>query len=113
MQEENNKLKQQLAEKDKEIENIKLCRCVNCTNEYEFMLEGLVEDLEKQIDRDNQDKISFAVEQLNETYRLLHEKATSITGTGVNAVRLYTINEVFKSQIEQLTHQHEDKGEQR
>ena len=62
--EEREKLKQQLAEKEKEIENIKLCKCVNCTNEYEFMLEGLVEDLEKQIDKDNQDKISFAVEQL-------------------------------------------------
>ena len=57
-------LQQQLAEKEKEIENIKLCKCVNCTNEYEFMLEGLVEDLEKQIDRDEQEKISFAVEQL-------------------------------------------------
>lgn len=64
LQFEFDQLKQQLEEKEKEIENIKLCRCVNCTNEYEFMLEGLVEDLEKQIDKDNQDKISFAVEQL-------------------------------------------------
>jgi hypothetical protein len=52
--------------------------------------------------RKNQDKISFAVEQLNATYRLLNDKAIRITGTGVNAVRLYTINEVFKSQIEEL-----------
>ena len=59
-------MKEQLAEKEKEIENIKLCRCGNCTNEYEFMLEGLVEDLEKQIDKNNQDKISFAVEKLEQ-----------------------------------------------
>lgn len=64
-------LKKQLAVKEKEVENIKLCRCVNCTNEYEFMLEGLVEDLEKQIDKDDQDKISFAVEKLEETRKLI------------------------------------------
>ena len=46
--------------------------------------------------------IDYAVEQLNEVYRLLHEKAICVTGTGVNTVRLYTINEVFKNQIEQL-----------
>jgi hypothetical protein len=57
-------LEQQLAEKEKELENYKLCRCVSCTNEYEFMLEGLVEDLEKQIDKDNQAKTDFAIEQL-------------------------------------------------
>ena len=58
--------KKQLAEKEKELENYKLCKCVNCTNEYEFMLEGLVGDLEKEIDKANQDKISFAVDILEE-----------------------------------------------
>ena len=61
---EGEQLKQQLAEKEKEIENYKLCRCVSCTNEYEFMLEGLVEDLEKQIDKDEQAKTEFAIQQL-------------------------------------------------
>lgn len=46
--------------------------------------------------------IDYAIEQLEKVCRLLHNKATCIIGTGVNAVRLYTIHEVFKSQIEEL-----------
>ena len=89
-------LKQQLAEKEKEIENIKLCRCGNCTNEYEFMLEGLVEDLEKQIDKNNQDKISFALEQLEKTRKLIDELLDNCGD------KQYKVWEVFDSQIKQL-----------
>ena len=63
---ENEQLKQQLAQKEKELENYKLCKCVSCKNEYEFMLEGMVSDLERELDKADQDKISFAVEQLTE-----------------------------------------------
>ena len=65
-------LQKKLTMKEKELENYKLCKCVNCTNEYEFMLEGLVEDLEKELDKADQDKISFAVEQLEKVKELLY-----------------------------------------
>lgn len=107
-------LKQQLAEKDEEIATLEVMLAEN-KNDIKELQEFKVGDDEYDLtDKDarfslqcnllnnEQDKISFAVEQLNETYRLLHEKATSITGTGVNAVRLYTIHEVFESQIEEL-----------
>ena len=44
----------------------------------------------------------FTIDQLHEIYGLLQDQAISITGTGVNAVRLCTIYEVFKNKIEQL-----------
>ena len=57
---------QQLAEKEKEIESLKLCKCASCKNEYDFMLEGMVADLEKELDKCNQDKTTFAIEKLEQ-----------------------------------------------
>ena len=65
----NQDLIKQLEEKDKkiakleqELANYKLCRCVDCTTEYEYLLEKNIEDLEKQI---NQTAIA-ELEQLKE-----------------------------------------------
>ena len=99
-------LKQQLAEKEKEIENIKLCRCVNCTNEYEFMLEGLVADLEKQIDKDDQDKISFAVEKIQDLKKNLRDKVCLMENDEhcypQNAIHWQDVVALIDNQIKQL-----------
>ena len=98
-------LKQQLAEKEKEIENIKLCRCVNCTNEYEFMLEGLVEDLERELDKCDQDKISFALEQLEKVKEIFIQ---NVDAMGVEyrddyfMLSLGWVKKVIDNQIKQL-----------
>lgn len=73
-------LEAKLAEKDKEITQ----RLVIQESDY------------------NQDKISFAVEQLEEVKELLFSKAIQPTGTSIDAVRLYSINEIFNNQIKQL-----------
>lgn len=101
-------LKQQLAEKNKEIENIKLCRCVNCKNEYEFMLEGLVEDLEKQIDKDDQDKISFAITQLEKIKDKFREIYDKNRKHHLSVVKCY---ELVDEQIAELSNENERNGE--
>ena len=101
-------LKQQLAEKDEEIENIKLCRCVNCKNEYEFMLEGLVEDLEKQIDKDDQDKISFAITQLEKIKDKFREIYDKNRKHHLSVVKCY---ELVDEQIAELSNENKGKGE--
>lgn len=44
----------------------------------------------------------IAIEELNKVKELLLSKAIQITGTSVDGVRLYSINEIFSNQIKQL-----------
>ena len=43
-----------------------------------------------------------AIEELEKVRELLFENAIQITGTSVDCVRLYTIIQVFKQEIERL-----------
>lgn len=97
---ENQQLKQQLAEKDKEIERLNL--------EFETQ-EDWQEKWQKLYDETcnlNQDKTSFAIEQLEKVKeKALHfyvNDTPKLTGFYVD------VNEI-ENQINQLTHQHEDK----
>jgi uncharacterized protein YoxC len=58
----------------------------------------------------NQDKISFAVEQLEQ---LKHDIWTDQQDDGWldEQVDIYFLTETIDNQIKKLTHQHEDKGE--
>ena len=106
-------LEQQIAEKEKEIETLK--KCGDTEHFY-----GLLEDKRKEnkilikaIEQANQDKISFAVEQINE---LRKEFAKRYVGYNWDdnimvAKCCMMINDVFDNQLAELTHQHEDKGE--
>ena len=42
-------LEAKLAEKEEELENYKLCRCVDCTTEYEKSLEKQIQELKQQL----------------------------------------------------------------
>ena len=61
-----------------------------------------IKNLEEQLAEKDQDKISFVVEQLEKVKELLFSKAIQLTGTSVDTVRLYSINEIFNNQIKQL-----------
>ena len=96
-------LKQQLAEKEKEIEVLKL--------DYDFVAKQYKELMrigDFVIEQKDQDKISFAVEQLTEIRDYVKNCWSLDTTEG--KVRL-DIAKKIRLKIEQLTHQHEDKGE--
>ena len=67
------------------------------------MLEGLVEDLEKQIDKDDQDKISFAVEQLEKVKDEIGNKIdTFIDSYGDRCIETGDLEFFIDNQIKQL-----------
>ena len=45
---ENEKLQDKVADLEEELENYKLCRCVDCSSEYEKGLETSIDELEKE-----------------------------------------------------------------
>lgn len=94
------KLVKESEEKDKTIADLE-AKLAEKEKENELMAKTLrmTKCIEKEI---NQDKISFAVEQLEKVKELLLSKAIQITGTSVDTVRLYSINEIFNNQIKQL-----------
>lgn len=104
LREINHKLKQQLAEKENEIKSLRTRQFIDMTEKemLELKIATHNEDLKKIKHIFNQDKISFALEQLEKVKELLFEKAIEITGASVDGVRLYSINEIFSNQIKQL-----------
>ena len=110
-------LEEQLAEKDNEnnelvfiIEEIEQFAWEQLNNEnfdkykaYDEMLTKIRQlTRHSSYEKQHQDKISFCIEQLEKVKELLFEKAIEITGTSVDSVRLYTINEIFSNQIKEL-----------
>ena len=83
-------LKQQLAEKDKEIEKLRF-DVQRYANDYREI------ELNKKIGMEH-----LAINELETVKYLLNIKAISVVGTGVDAVRLYTINEVINQRIKEL-----------
>ena len=84
------RLKQQLAEKDKEIEKLRF-DVQRYANDYREI------ELNKKIGMEH-----LAINELETVKYLLNIKAISVVGTGVDAVRLYTINEVINQRIKEL-----------
>lgn len=72
---DNQDLRKQLDESKEQLENYKLCKCVNCTNEYEFMLEELVSDMEKQIEELKQSKNQVVIEKLENLKEIINNNA--------------------------------------
>ena len=94
--EENEKLKQQLAEKDKEIERLNL--------EFETQ-EDWQEKWQKLYDETcnlNQDKISFAVEQLEKVKELVGEKGVVSSPFGTLKIYASDVSEIIDNQIKEL-----------
>ena len=90
-------LKQQLEEKDKEIEKIKTKQkpiVMHSKENYYFLEEENIKlhFAQKQL----------AITELEKVHAMLVSKAREVVGTGVVAVRLYTINEVIDQQIKEL-----------
>ena len=105
------------AEKDKEIETMKKDSDKNIDYLVEFaslienekdcnrMLKALdrVKSGNKYIiDKANQSKTEFAIQELEKVKSSLFSKAIQITGTGVDCVRLYEINKIINQQIKEL-----------
>jgi chromosome segregation ATPase len=132
--EEDKRLREQLAEKDAEIQSwkdgtmvVKLCELEKQLAEKEKELEEVKKSKtyimnfgdkvkEVQVVDDNQDKISFALEQLTQAKEYIKNSLENMwNGNGEMTCRdrniidgIYT---KLDEQIEELTHQHEDKGE--
>ena len=106
-------LQSQLAEKEKEILDIKFMmrNTEQALRNVPNAMAGQrkrIDELTKELKQDNQDKISFAVEQLTEIRDYVKECWSLETTEG--KVRL-DIAKKIRLKIEELTHQHEDKGE--
>lgn len=96
MKEENQQLKQQLAEKEKEIERLNL--------EFETQ-EDWQEKWQKLYDETcnlNQDKISFAVEQLEKVKELVGEKGVVSSPFGTLKIYASDVSEIIDNQIKEL-----------
>ena len=82
------------AEKDKEIEKLRKGEYQKCCQHCEAF-QHLVEV-------SKQDANDLAIQELEKVHAMLVSKAREVVGTGVVAVRLYTINEVINQQIKEL-----------
>ena len=93
-------LRQQLDEKDREIERLKNLFKLN--NEVVINQGREIFDLRVQVLQQKQNQTQLAIQELEEMWALLLSKAIEVVGTGVDCVRLYTINEVFSQKIKEL-----------
>ena len=88
------------AEKDKEIERLK--NLFELNNEVVINQGKEMFDLRVQVLQQKQNQIQLAIQELEKVHAMLVSKAREVVGTGVVAVRLYTINEVIDQQIKEL-----------
>ena len=59
-----NKQDKRIKELEEELENYKLCRCVDCSTEYEKGLETSIDELEKENQQLKQSQKQLAIEEL-------------------------------------------------
>ena len=104
---ENCELQKQLAEKDEEIEQWKSMaeRSSNILDRFNYCGESIIYNTTRE-----QDKISFAVEQLRQVQKYIITDEKDMFGMPYLMKSSY-IYDYIDNQIKQLTHQHEDKGE--
>lgn len=88
------------AEKDKEIERLK--NLFELNNEVVINQGKEIFDLRVQVLQQKQNQTQLAIQELEKVHAVLVSKAREVVGTGVVAVRLYTINEVISQQIKEL-----------
>ena len=94
-------LQKQLAEKDKEIEKLKQQYTI-LENENGKLTTELIMDKYKKAQKEVSFGKQLAMQELEKVHAVLVSKAREVVGTGVVAVRLYTINEVIDQQIKEL-----------
>ena len=102
VKEENSQLKQQLTEKEKEIEDLKAQRRIYLNRSVEEC--NKITDLEFELQHKDQDKISFAVDVLKIAQDYVQQYVNDFDDKNDCLCAI-------DKQIKQLTHQHEDKGE--
>ena len=94
-------LKQQLAEKDKEIEKLKQQYTI-LENENGKLTTELIMGKYKKAQKEVSFGKQLAIQELEKVKSSLFSKAIQITGTGVDCVRLYEINKIINQQIKEL-----------
>ena len=109
------RIEQRLAEKDKE-KNKMIChigynnlKYLMANNDWKLLEAHQVKEY-NQLRKANQDKISFAVEQLRQVQKYIITDEKDMFGMPYLMKSSY-IYDYIDNQIKQLTHQHEDKGE--
>ena len=102
LRKENQRLKQQLTEKEKEIEGLKAQRRIYLNRSVEEC--NKITDLEFELQHKDQDKISFAVDVLKIAQDYVQQYVNDFDDKNDCLCAI-------DKQIKQLTHQHEDKGE--
>lgn len=100
-------LKQQLAEKDKEIEKLKQQYTI-LENENGKLTTELIMDKYKKAQKEVSFGKQLAIKELEKVKSSLFSKAIQITGTGVDCVRLYEINKIINQQIKELKGEKDD-----
>ncbi len=100
LREENQQLKQQLTEKEKEIEGLKAQRRIYLNRSVEEC--NKITDLEFELQHKDQDKISFAVDVLKIAQDYVQQYVNDFDDKNDCLCAI-------DKQIKQLTHQHEDK----
>lgn len=115
-------LEAKLAEKEEEIEELSSMVSVfsksSLSQLKDFIVDkpllqlGYTKYLEDKISQTDQDKISFAVEQLEKVkdYILTTQQDADYL-VDKEQVNIHFFKDVIDNQIKKLTHQHEDKGE--
>lgn len=108
---EKEELKQQLAEKDEKIEKLKSeNHALMSDNAYQ---EADIFELTQKFAIHNQDKISFAVEQLEQVkYYILTTQQDADYLVDKEQVNIHFFKDVIDNQIKKLTHQNEGKGDE-
>ena len=102
---ENEELKQQLADKDAEIQKWKSMaeRSSSILDRFNYCGESIVYNTTR-----DQDKISFAVEKLVGVQKYISDNAVYLEEESFGR----EINDYIDNQIAELTHQHEGKGDE-
>ena len=100
LEEETQQLKQQLAEKEKEIEGLKAQRRIYLNRSVEEC--NKITDLEFELQHKDQDKISFAIEQIVKTKEILIK---FLQDEGFYENEWYDLFDKIDNQIKQLKEQ--------
>lgn len=111
-----NQQDKRIKDLETELENYKLCRCVNCSNEYEYSLETSIDELEKEIKQLKQSQKQLAISELEKIKKCCEKFAEELCDNLVDVVLLtdvdkprreamkylYLVSEFIDDQIKEL-----------
>ena len=80
-----------------ELENYKLCKCVNCSNEYEYGLETSIKELEEENKQLNQSQKQLAIDELESINTILTDTIIEVTENETNIDKLCYLEEISAS----------------